>query len=444
SAPLTTPAAFEAFVSENPRSSEINFVYVRVHNRGPVTAAQVRVKLHWAFAGLGLPALPGDFWTAFPGDPASASSWNVIGSANINNLAYSGSSVAGCPGRAAPDCVGGSDNSQIAIFTWNAPVFDPTQPSPAHFCLFAVIDSAQDRVDPQSRTNFAPDTITPNDNNVTHRNVSLIDTGVREIRDFSFYVRNPFERPIRTVVRYELANPEKQNKWVIKLEGITVDEPFTLEPGEERLVQVHAEVPETGVTGEVTFTQWLLDTASDRPEILGGMTYEFGPVKAEPPVTSRGEVLWLNHLDLLPGDPSVTTSFNSTSSGVGSGLTGLVIESSTAGEVDSFGGNKVVHMGVEVPPGFDVTGVRVCYELSSAMSYLSQIRLSQVQNPPSSALVMLDDGTDWTATGPVCVDSAATSNIPGNGPLLISLRVNFSGPYDRIVVRGLGLLIHPQ
>lgn len=444
SAPLTTSAAFDAFVSENPRSSEINFVYVRVHNRGPVTAGQVRVKLQWAFAGLGLPALPGDFWTAFPGDPAPGSSWNVIGSANINNLAYSGSSVAGCPLRATPDCFGGSDNSRIALFTWNAPTFDPAQPSPSHFCLFAVIDSSDDQIDPQSKAIFAPDTITPNDNNVTHRNVNLIDTGVREVRAFSFYVRNPFERPIRTVVRLALGDPELQSNWVIELEGIKLDEFFSLKPGEEKLVQVHVRVPEEGVTGEITFTQWLLDTASDRPEILGGATYEFGPIKEEPPVVRKSDVLWLNHLDLLPGDSSVTTSFNSTSSGVGSGLSGLVIESSTPGDTDTFGGNKVVEMGVEVPPGYEVVGVRVCYELSSSASYITQIRLSQVQNPPASALVMLDDGTDLTAIGPVCVDSAPTSVTPNVGPLLVSLRVNFAVPQDSIVIRGLGLLIRPQ
>src|SRR6266446_9305849 len=65
---------------------------------------------------------------------------------------------------------------------------------------------------------------------------------------------------------------------------------------------------------------------------------------------SRKTIMWVNHFDLLPGDPSVTTSFNAVSSGVGSGLTGLVIMSSTTGENAQGGGNKVVHMGLQVPP----------------------------------------------------------------------------------------------
>lgn len=157
----------------------------------------------------------------------------------------------------------------------------------------------------------------------------------------------------------------------------------------------------------------------------------------------RKDVLWINHFDLLPGDPSVTTTFNAISSGVGGGLIGLVIHSSTTGENAQGGGNKVVHMALEVPPKFLVKGVRVCYELSNKRSFISQIRLAQVQNPPQTATVLLDDGTDLTNPGPVCVDSAATNVNPMAGPLLLSLRVKFGDTKDSIVVRGLGLHLSP-
>ena len=93
----------------------------------------------------------------------------------------------------------------------------------------------------------------------------------------------------------------------------------------------------------------------------------------------RKPIMWVNHFDLLPGDPSVTTSFNAVSSGVGGGLTGLVIQSSTTGENAQGGGNKVVHMGLQVPPGYLIIGVRVCYELSNKTTFISQIRLAQVK-----------------------------------------------------------------
>lgn len=158
---------------------------------------------------------------------------------------------------------------------------------------------------------------------------------------------------------------------------------------------------------------------------------------------SKTKIMWINHFDLLPGDPSVKTSFNAVSSGVGGGLTGLVIESTTTGENAQGGGNKVVHMGLQVPPGYSIRGVRVCYELSNKRSFISQIRLAQVQTPPQTAIVLLDDGTNHTNPGPICVDSAATSVDPSAGEVLLSLRVNFGNTSDKIAVRALGLHLSP-
>lgn len=163
------------------------------------------------------------------------------------------------------------------------------------------------------------------------------------------------------------------------------------------------------------------------------------PKSIVPPALRRGKLMWINHFDLLPGDASVRTSFNSVSSGVGGGLEGLVIESTTTGDTVPSGGNKDVKMAVEVPPGYTIKGVRVCYELSNRRSFITQIRLAQVQNPPATALVLLDDGTDQTNPGPICVDSATTTVNPAAGAVLLSLRVNFGNTSDKIVVRGLGL-----
>jgi len=153
----------------------------------------------------------------------------------------------------------------------------------------------------------------------------------------------------------------------------------------------------------------------------------------------RAQLMWINHFALLPGDDSLKTSFNAVNSGVGGGLTGLVITSTTTGDVATNGGNKVVHMAVEVPPGYVVHGVRVGYELTSSSSFISQIRLAQVQDPPNTAIVLLDDGTDHTDIGPEDVDSASTSIDAAEGPLLLSLRTNFADTSDRIVIRALGL-----
>lgn len=162
-------------------------------------------------------------------------------------------------------------------------------------------------------------------------------------------------------------------------------------------------------------------------------------------LANQPELVWINHLDLTPGDSTVQTLFSSTSSGVGSGLSGLIIQSTTLGEIDSLGGNKALEMGVQVPPHFAVASVRVCYESSSSASFISQIRLAQLQDPPSTASVKLDDPTDLTNPGPICVDSAAAPVPvdPSLGAIRLSLRVLFGALTDKIVVRGLGLHLVP-
>jgi hypothetical protein len=150
---------------------------------------------------------------------------------------------------------------------------------------------------------------------------------------------------------------------------------------------------------------------------------------------TRRAIMWINHLDLLPGDPSVLTSFNAVQSG------GLVVRSTTTGEIAQGGGNKVLHMALQVPPDYIIKRVRVCYELSNSRSFISQIRLSQLQNPPSQAVVMLDDGTDHTNPGPVCVASADTTVDPSLGAVALDLRVNFGSTADSIVVLALGLVV---
>ncbi len=169
-----------------------------------------------------------------------------------------------------------------------------------------------------------------------------------------------------------------------------------------------------------------------------------GFLLARPITPHQRTVMWINHLDLLPGDPSVVTSFNAVTSGVGGGLSGLIIQSTTTGDTATGGGNKVVEKGVQVPPGYLIKGVRVCYELTSSASFITQIRLAQLQEPPSTALVLLDDGTDQTSVGPLCVDSTPTTVDPSAGAVRLNLRVNFGSTSDKIVLRGLGLHLEKQ
>ncbi len=256
----TTSLEFESFTNEAPVSTEINKVYVRVHNRGPASAADVTLKLHWAFAGTALPALPGDFWATFPADSADTSKWHPIGTANLTNLSYSGCSVA----------TTAADASQIATFDWIGPPVDTSLAQPRHHCLFAVLDSPQDQVDPSvSPTPFVVDSVTPRLNNVTHRNFQVQDPSERSSRE-AFYVRNPYAHK-------ELATKltlEAPRDWRVTLGSFGFDQEFILPPGAEVLVKIQIDRPDEKATGEVSITQsWVGDKAEP---MAGGLVFAFG------------------------------------------------------------------------------------------------------------------------------------------------------------------------
>src|SRR3546814_6155721 len=135
------------------------------------------------FAGTALPALPTDFWTAWPGDSTNPTSrWTSLGSQTVPTLNYSGASVGGSA----------ADASQILAFDFVGPPLDPSLPAFRHHCLLAIIDSVDEPVSAQSQASLIPDQITPNDNNVTHRNISMKDTSGDGRLVAGLYVRNPF------------------------------------------------------------------------------------------------------------------------------------------------------------------------------------------------------------------------------------------------------------
>lgn len=81
-----------------------------------------------------------------------------------------------------------------------------------------------------------------------------------------------------------------------------------------------------------------------------------------------------------------------------------------------------------------VSSVGVCYAISTTVvgrTYISQTRLTTM-TLPNSATVLLDDGTDRTAVGPVCY-SVPASFTP-SGAVSLGLKVVFGSTSDRITI----------
>jgi hypothetical protein len=161
--PPKTPQAFADLPDEEPRAEVTNKIYVLVRNRGRNDATNVTVNLA---VGKPLDPLPPDFWGAqVSAGSTITTSWALVDTKMIPSVGYSGASIALKPG----------DGAQIATFDFDAPSLAPSLPGFRDYSLLAVVDAPDDPVSDDSRASFAPDQITPTDNNVTLRNVSMQD-----------------------------------------------------------------------------------------------------------------------------------------------------------------------------------------------------------------------------------------------------------------------------
>ncbi len=153
----------------------------------------------------------------------------------------------------------------------------------------------------------------------------------------------------------------------------------------------------------------------------------------------QSPTMWINYLGFLSGDSGTTVSYNAVNSGVGGGLAGLIVQSSTLGDTATGGGDKFISTGLQVPPGYNVTSATVCYDSSNGTrTYVDQLRISQLQSPPSTALVLLDSSLG-AISGPSCVNTGSTLINPANGQLTLDLRINTGDTSDKIVIRGVAL-----
>lgn len=166
---------------ENPVRTEVNRVYVQVHNRGWDTAGQIGLKLLYADAGAGLPALPADFWANYATDAYDQTQWKLIGNHTFTSVR-----------PAVP---------QVWSFNWTPPATVSN-----HVCLLAMVDSPQDPLNPAAQTELNVDVLTPNNKRITHRNTHPVDpppspggsawttlnfnNGFRENRFFDLSVEN--------------------------------------------------------------------------------------------------------------------------------------------------------------------------------------------------------------------------------------------------------------
>jgi hypothetical protein len=147
-------------------------------------------------------------------------------------------------------------------------------------------------------------------------------------------------------------------------------------------------------------------------------------------VARADEVMWINHLDFVPGDSAVQTA-----TAPGGGLTIQTIP-----QIPLVYGGKV-EKGLEVPPGYLVTGVRVCYTTVYSGS-ISEISITQLWDSTAAVTVPLHQLAVLTNPVFACADTTAAALInQDNGPLRLTFGVSLPMPNDAVVLQGVGLYL---
>jgi hypothetical protein len=142
--------AYETKLEHNdPQRGVINRVYVQVHNRGIQTASNVTVKILYANASPGLPSLPADFWTAFPGN-GDQTNWKAIGAAKV---------------------IPSLSPRRPEILEWD---WVPPLTASQHSCLLIVVDSPGDPI-PAAHKVFDIGTLVTQEKRVGLKNLHVID-----------------------------------------------------------------------------------------------------------------------------------------------------------------------------------------------------------------------------------------------------------------------------
>ena len=134
----------------DPQRGRVNRVYVELHNRGIAAVSNVTVKIIYADATGGLPPLPADFWTAFPGDSADTSNWKPIGSAQAVASILPTQPV-------------------VVEFDWSTPLT-----AADNSCIFVVTDCVENPI-PVSNKVLNVDVLVPNEKHVGLKNLHVIN-----------------------------------------------------------------------------------------------------------------------------------------------------------------------------------------------------------------------------------------------------------------------------
>ena len=137
------------------------------------------------------------------------------------------------------------------------------------------------------------------------------------------------------------------------------------------------------------------------------------------------QTVWMSPASFVTGDPTLRVSYP------------FVSHPSTIVTCASPGDLKWVSMGLPLPPGAQIEGLVICYEVSNARSFIAQVRVAEMTTP-DHATVIHDDPAHLTSTGPASYTSVVPGLVP-SGAVTLELRLNFQDASDEILLGAVGI-----
>jgi hypothetical protein len=144
---------------------------------------------------------------------------------------------------------------------------------------------------------------------------------------------------------------------------------------------------------------------------------------------SLAGLMWINTLDVRAG----TSTLALDPAGPGLLVTGVA--------------DDVLQVGLQVPLGFVIAEVKVCYVAGASGAFINGVSLSQYAVPPTVPPTVLN--APFVPPGPpaagtlTCIDATPAGPVdPSSGPVYLSLSIDFPAA-DAIAIRGIGLQLEP-
>ncbi|MEN3332667.1 MAG: hypothetical protein V7641_2032 [Blastocatellia bacterium] len=138
------------------------------------------------------------------------------------------------------------------------------------------------------------------------------------------------------------------------------------------------------------------------------------------------DILWLSPTDFVTGDKSLKISYPSVTHPA------VLVKAKTPGDL------KWIYLGLRVPLYHDIQAIHVCYQLSNRRSFISQVRLVEMQTP-DQAVVRHDDATDLLSTTATSYRSPLVRAFRPGAAVSLALRLNFGSVADTITLGAIGM-----